>query len=122
MSNPYYLGSTPDQVLGNSPRYLYALRRNEDGELFLLRSDQLIDKSSIEINTSGAPGENFIDFEAGIDFFDGITEDHETEYDNLVYTQYRWDDRNMLYYVGTADGRLTQRINQGYTYPTGTSS
>lgn len=122
MSNPYYVGSTPDQLLGNSPRYLYALRRNEDGELFLLRSDQLIDKSSIEINTSGAPGENFIDFEAGIDFFDGIAEDHETEYDNLVYTQYRWDDRNMLYYVGTADGRLTQRINQGYTYPTGTSS
>ena len=122
MPSPYYLGQSPDEALGDSPRFLYALRRNEDGELFLLRSDQLIDKSSIEINTPGAPTENFEDFEPGVDFFDGITEDHEIEYDNLVWTQYRWDNRNMLYYIGTDEGRLIQRINQGYTYPTGHSS
>jgi hypothetical protein len=122
MPSPYYLGQSPDEALGDSPRYLYALRRNEDGELFLLRSDQLIDKSSIELNTPGAIEENFEDFEPGVDYFDGITEDHETEYNNLVWTQYRWDDRNMLYYIGTDEGRLIQRINQGYTYPTGTSS
>jgi hypothetical protein len=28
----------------------------------------------------------------------------------------------MLYYVGQEEGRLIQRINQGYVYPTGTSS
>jgi hypothetical protein len=122
MPSPYYLGQSPDEALGDSPRYLYALRRNEDGELFLLRSDQLIDKSSIELNTPGAIEENFEDFEPGVDYFDGITEDHETEYNNLVWTQYRWDDRNMLYYIGADEGRLIQRINQGYTYPTGTSS
>jgi hypothetical protein len=122
MPSPYYLGQSPDEALGDSPRYLYALRRNEDGELFLLRSDQLIDKSSIELNTPGAIEENFEDFEPGVDYFDGITEDHETEYNNLVWTQYRWDDRNMLYYIGADEGRLIQRINQGYTYPTGHSS
>jgi hypothetical protein len=122
MSSPYYLGQTPIEALGDSPRYLYALRRNEDGELFLLRSDQLIDKSSIELNTPGAIEENFEDFEPGVDFFDGVTEDHEIEYDNLVWTQYRWDNRTMLYYIGEDEGRLIQRINQGYTYPTGTSS
>jgi hypothetical protein len=97
------------------------IRRNQDGELFLLRSDQLKDKDSIELNLPGAPNENFEDFEPGVDYFDGITEDHEVEYDNLVWTQYRWDNRNMLYYVDD-QGRLTQRINQGYTYPTGHSS
>ena len=56
-----------------------------------------------------------------MDYFDGIAADHEVEYDNLVFTQYRWDNRNILYYVDN-EGRLTQRINQGYTYPTGHSS
>lgn len=121
MPSPYYVGQSPDEALGDSPRFLYAIRRNADGELFLLRSDQLKDKDSIEINIPGAVGENFEDFEPGIDFFDGVKEDHEVEYANLVYTQYRWDNRNMLYYVDN-QGRLTQRINQGYIYPVGHSS
>jgi hypothetical protein len=122
MPSTYYLGTSPDEALGNSPRYWYALRRNDDGELFLLRSDQLKDKDSIELNIPGSPSENFEDFEPGIDYFDGISEDHEIEYDNLVWVQYRWDNRNMLYYIGQDEGRLIQRINQGYVYPTGTSS
>jgi hypothetical protein len=122
MPSTYYLGTSPDETLGDSPRYWYALRRNEDGELFLLRSDQLKDKDSIELNTPGAPNENFEDFEPGIDYLDGVREDHEVEYENLVWTQYRWDNRNMLYYIGPEEGRLIQRINQGYVYPEGTSS
>lgn len=122
MSNPFYLGTSPAEALGDSPRYFYALRRNDDGELFLLRSDQLKDKDSIELNIPGAPADNFEDFEPGIDYLDGIKEDHEVEYANLVYAQYRWDNRNLLYYIGTDQGRLIQRINQGYVYPEGTSS
>ncbi len=121
MPSTYYIGISPDEALGDSPRYLYALRRNADGEVFLVRSDQLKDKDSIELNLPGAPDENFEDFEPGVDYFDGISADHEVEYDNLVYVQYRWDSRNMLYYIDN-QGRLTQRINQGYTYPTGHSS
>ena len=121
MPSTYYLGQSPDEALGDSPRYWYALRRNTDGELFLYRSDQLKDKDSIELNLPGAVEENFEDFEPGIDYFDGITSDHEIEHNNLVWTQYRWDNRNMLYYVDN-QGRLTQRINQGYTYPIGHSS
>lgn len=121
MPSTYYLGQSPDEALGDSPRYWYALRRNEDGELFLLRSDQLKDKDSIELNLPGDPAENFEDLEPGVDYFEGITADHEVEYENLVWTQYRWDSRNLLYYIDN-QGRLTQRINQGYTYPTGHSS
>jgi hypothetical protein len=122
MASNYYLGTSPDEALGDSPKYWYALRRNDDGELFLFRSDQLRDKDSIELNLPGDPAENFEDFEPGIDYFDGIRADHEVEYENLVWVQYRWDNRNMLYYIGQDEGRLIQRINQGYTYPTGTSS
>ena len=117
----YYLGRDPVETLGNSPRYWYALRRNDDGELYIVRSDQVIDKEAYELNIPGAPEENFEDFEPGVDYFDGIAADHEVEYENLVFTQYRWDNRNILYYVDN-EGRLTQRINQGYTYPTGHSS
>jgi hypothetical protein len=121
MASNYYLGTSPAEALGDSPRYWYALRRNDDGELFLLRSDQLKDKDSIELNLPGDPAENFEDFEPGIDYFDGIQEDHEIEFANLVWAQYRWDNRNMLYYIDS-DGRLVQRINQGFVYPEGTSS
>jgi hypothetical protein len=121
MSNTYYLGTSPETALGDSPRYWYAIRRNQDGELFLLRSDQLKDKDSVSLNIPGAPEGNFEDFEPGVDYFEGIGADHEVEYENLVWTQYRWDNRNMLYYIDD-EGRLTQRINQGYAYPTGTSS
>ena len=122
MPSTYYIGTSPDEALGDSPRYWYALRRNDDGELFLLRSDQLKDKDSIELNIPGSPNENFEDFEPGIDYLDGIRADHEVQYANLVWIQYRWDNRNMLYYIGQDEGRLIQRINQGYVYPTGTSS
>lgn len=122
MPSTYYLGTSPDEALGDSPRYWYALRRNDDGELFLLRSDQLKDKDSIELNIPGDPAENFEDFEPGVDYFDGVRDDHQIEYENLVWVQYRWDNRNMLYYVGQDEGRLIQRINQGYVYPTGISS
>jgi len=121
MSDNYYLGTTPSQSLGDSPRYWYALRRTEDGELYFLRSDQLKDKDSVEINIPGDPAENFEDFEPGVDFFEGISADQEIEYANLIWTQYRWDNRNVLYYIDN-EGRLTQRINQGYVYPVGISS
>lgn len=121
MSSNYYLGTSPDEALGDSPRYWYALRKNEDGELFLLRSDQLRDKDSIELNSPGPQDQNFEDFEAGVDFLDGVDDNHNVEYANLVWTQYRWDNRSMLYYIDS-NGQLVQRINQGYVYPDGISS
>jgi len=119
--NNYYLGRDPVETLGDSPRYWYALRRNEDGELFIVRSDQIKDDGSYEINLPGDPTENFEDFEPGIDYFEGVDEDHNKVYDNIKYTQYRWDDRSIFYYVD-AEGQLVQRVFGGYTYPTGISS
>ena len=120
ISSSYYLGTTPSESLGDSPRYWYALRRNEDGELFLVRSDQITDLDAYELNIPGPPEEDFEDFEVGVDFFDGIDADHETPKENMYYPQYKWDQRSLFYYVDN-EGMFIIRINRGYSYPTGIS-
>jgi hypothetical protein len=120
-SSNYYFGRTPVETLGDSPRYWYAMRRNEDGELYCVRSDQLIDDGSYEINAPGDIEENFEGFEPGVDYFDGVDVQHNIVFDNLVYTQYRWDDRLIFYFVDD-EGRLSQRIFGSYIYPQGISS
>jgi hypothetical protein len=117
----YYLGTTPTEGLGNSPRYWYALRRNEDGELFLVRSDQIIDRDAYELNIPGPPEEDFDNFVVGTDYLDGIDVEHEPVKENMFYPQYRWDDRSLFYYVDD-EGMFVVRINKGYAYPNGISS
>ena len=119
MSN-YYLGTSPETLLGDSPRYFYALRKNENGSLFFVKNDNLTNPQSIEINNIGELEDNYNDFEEGVDFFEGINVNHQQMFANLKYPQYRWDNRNVLYYIDS-EGQLVVRINQGYTYPTGVS-
>lgn len=119
MSN-YYLGQSPNDILGDSPRYFYALRKNENGSLFLVKNDQLTEVENIEINKTGRFEDNYTDFESGVDFFEGINVNHETMFENLRYPQYKWDSRSYLYYIDN-DGQLVVRINQGYVYPSGLS-
>ncbi len=121
MSSPYYLGRDTADILGGDPRFFYGLRRNDEGELFLVRIDMLLGKESVELNIPGATGENFPDFENLVDYFEGITEQHEPVYDNLQWTQFRWDSRGMLYYIDE-QGQFVQRIGQNYEYPEGISN
>lgn len=116
MSN-YFFGNTQEQVLGDIPKYFYGLRRNEDGSLFFARINQLSGES-LTINNPGNPEDNYEDFEAGIDFFEGRNVNHEIVYDNLKYEQYRWENRNLYYYIND-NGELVLRIDQKYTYPSG---
>jgi hypothetical protein len=115
MANNYYLGNQPDDVLGGTPRFFYALRRGTDGSLYCVRSDQLKDAGSIQINDVGADEDNYTDFEVGVDFFEGRDVNHNTVFENLRYEQYRWDNRAMFYYIDD-EGNLVVRINNGYTY------
>ncbi len=121
VSSPYYLGTTPSESLGDSPRYWYALRRNQDGELFLVRSDQILDNDSYELNIPGPPEEDFVDFVIGTDYLDGIDVNHEKPKENMFYPQYRWDERSLFYYVDS-DGMFVVRVSRGYSYPEGISS
>lgn len=118
-----YVGYSASDYLeqNSSNRYLYGLRRTDEGELFFGRSDQLDVSDDLQINNPGDPANNFTDFEQGQDFFEGRDVYHDLVFENLRYEQFRWDDRNIYYYVND-EGELVVRINKQYVYPTGTSS
>jgi hypothetical protein len=116
----YYLGQDPESRLGSTPRFFYGFRKNENGSLFLERSDQTKGNDTIQLNSPGLEEENYTDFEVGVDFFEGIDVNHNPVYDNLRYQQYRWDDRALFYYVND-EGELVVRVNNGHTYDNGAS-
>jgi hypothetical protein len=117
-----YIGFTPDSVAATlSSRFFYGFRRTDKGELFFGKVDQLNNSDSISVNKPGAEEDNYPYFEIGQDFFEGRNQDRDLLYQNLVYEQYRWDDRNALYYIND-DGDLVMRLNTAYTYPSGISS
>ena len=72
----YYIGTGPTDVINSFiKRYFYGIRRNDDGELFLVSSDQLKGgEDALTINELGDAAQNYPDFEEGIDFLDGINE------------------------------------------------
>ena len=119
MASTHYVGQTPSvtEILGtDQPRYFYALRRKDNGTLYFAKVDQLKDTGSITVNNPGPSSGDFTEFEYGVDFFDGRLEtDHSRPYDNLEWDQYRWDNKNMYYYVNE-QGELVVRVNQSYTY------
>jgi hypothetical protein len=120
MASNFYLGIDPQDRLGDTPRFFYGLRKNENGSLFLQRIDNLKSNDSVEINYVGEEAENYTDFTVGVDFFEGADVNHNAAFDNLKYQQYRWDDRAIFYYVDS-DGNLCARVNNGVTYISGVS-
>jgi hypothetical protein len=120
MSN--YIGFTPEQFYESvKNRFFYGLRRTDNGELFLAKADQLKDTDSISINKPGDFNENFPNFQEGQDFFEGRDINHRLIYDNLNYEQFRWDDRNLSYYVND-EGELVVKTTGRYTYSDTVSS
>ncbi len=115
----YYIGNETSitEILGaDNPRYFYALRRTDDGQLFFAKIDQIKDTESITVNVAGSNENNFESFEYGVDYFDGrLAEDHSRPFPNLYYDQYRWDSKNAYYYIN-GNGELVVRINQAYPY------
>lgn len=121
----YFVGNSPEQILsGIIKRYMYGLRRNDDGELFLVKVDQLAggDENTVLINNEGTADDNYPDFEEGIDFLDGLDENNETVFENLRYPQMKWDGRSLLYYIEEDSGLFVQRINENFDYPENVSS
>ncbi len=117
-----YVGFTPDHIQNAvQERFFYGLRRTDQGELFLSKADQLKTTDSITINNPGDPIENYPNFEEGQDFYEGRDVNHNLVYENLNYEQFRWDNRNIQYYVND-EGELVARINQNYTYDENSSS
>jgi hypothetical protein len=121
MSTPYYAGSVSlNDILGQGQsRYFYGLRRDDDGMVYFGKIDQVTGTGSIIINIEGLTENNFEEFEYGVDFFDGRLElDHTRPFPNLYWDQYRWDNKNISYYISD-EGIFVARVNQAYTYPVG---
>lgn len=118
----YYVGNNPDQLIQQlgEARYLYALRRDEQGYLYLYKTDQLAgNDDTFQVNKIGDdPTKDYTDFEFGVDFFDGRLETHEIDpaIENINWEQYRWDSRNIFYYIND-NGEFVVRVNQPYDYP-----
>jgi hypothetical protein len=113
-----YLGdvSVADLLGEGNSRFFYGLRREDDGTLLFTKVDQIASSASISINVAGSNGNNFENFEYGVDFFDGrLATDHSRPYTNLYFDQYRWDNKNSYYYIDS-QGNLVVRINSTYTY------
>ncbi len=113
--NNYYLGTDPQTSLGDTPRFFYGLRKNENGSMFMVRIDNIRDKDVAVLNIPGDEADNYTDFEVGVDFFEGLDVNHNKPFSNLNYQQYRWDDRSLFYYIDS-DGQLVVRINNSYDY------
>ena len=117
-----YTGFTPDHIYNAvEGRFFYGLRRTDEGELFIGKADQLKTTESITVNNPGDPTQNYPNFEQGQDFYEGRDVNHNLVYENLNYEQFRWDDRNISYYVND-EGELVARVNQNYTYDDNSSS
>jgi hypothetical protein len=120
MSN--YSGTTPDHINGAIPdRYFYGIRRTDDGELFIGKMDQMSTTDNVTINNPGDPTKNYPNFDEGQDFYEGRDVNHNLVYENLNYEQFKWDGRNISYYVN-AEGELVARVNHSFTYDENSSS
>jgi hypothetical protein len=118
----YYVGNSPQDVLsGYLKRYFYGIRRNDDGELFIVRADQLTGDSIVVVNDIGIDENNFLDFEEGINFLEGLDQNHDVVHPNLRYTQFKWDGRPLTYFVDPVDGQFILRVGEDYQYPDGIS-
>ena len=96
-----YVGSAP--LAGDTgERYFYALRRDDDGQLFIAKVDKASPTDVIQINRPGGTDGNYTDFQAGESFFEGRNP-------------------NIYYYLNN-EGEVVLRVNTKYEYPDGTSS
>jgi 6-phosphogluconolactonase (cycloisomerase 2 family) len=55
----HYIGQNPDQLLASDQRFLYALRRTDEGELYFARLDQLSSTDSLTINNPAVVSKSF---------------------------------------------------------------
>jgi hypothetical protein len=117
-----YISSGQDANFGQiDNRFFYGIRRTDEGELFLVKVDQTKKGQSIVINEGDVSAENFQAFEVGQDFFEGRDVFHELVYETLKYEQFKWDNRDMLFYIDD-DGYFTIKVNEKHDYDETVSS
>lgn len=107
MTTPYVLGKSPEEFKNPSDTYVFALRRTEDGDLYLLKANMNEPGSSDTLFGESMPAE-FQDYDfPGDDYFDGRNEDRTLQFDttDVKYEQWKWEDSVRSYYIDS-DGNF----------------
>lgn len=117
MASPFVLGAESNLSL-NELRYFYALRKDDDGTLFVSRVDLNDKNDSINLFQNLPP----VEFESftmpGDDYFDNrsdTTKELTHPRDEVKYEQWRWDSRLLSYFID-GDGNFTIAINEDKNY------
>ena len=75
-----YVGQAPLQG-DTDERYFYALRRDDDGQMFIQKVDMASPSDSAQINRPGGTDGNYTEFQSGEDFFEGRNPNHVLVFD-----------------------------------------
>lgn len=113
-----YIGPSPDYST-TSNRYLYALRRDSEGTLYIARLDSKDSTESITLVNDVLPESlsALIDLDSG-EYFDGRSNiTRELASTALNYEQWRWENKFISYYINT-DGEFVALVGEDRTYPT----
>lgn len=113
-----YIGPSPDYS-STSNRYLYALRRDDEGTLYIARLDSKDSTDSIDLVNGILPESlsGLVDLDSG-EYFEGRSSTtKELVSETLNYEQWRWENKFISYYIN-ADGEFVALVGEDRTYPT----
>lgn len=113
-STPFVIGSSIEDYQNADPHYLYALRKTDEGDLYLLRLDIFDTNDEAKLFGQDIPSQ-FADISLpGDDYFDNrdpITKELIYSREDVIYEQWKWDNRFNSYYIDN-DGELISAINE----------
>lgn len=101
MSDTYVVGKTVEEFKNSTDTYLFAIRKTDEGDLYLLKSNISEPQQNVELFGHTIPAEfQSIDY-PGDDYLDGRAEDHtlENTRDDVKYEQWKWVNRTQSYYI-----------------------
>lgn len=107
--SPYILEGSSS---GGATRYFYALRKDEEGNLYIARADLLSSTDEVTLFNGIAPEDLESYSVPGKDYFDNRDPStHELTYsrDDVKYEQWRYDEKLSTYYIND-DGDFTVAI------------
>lgn len=113
MSDTYVVGKTVEEFNNSTDKYIFALRRTEDGDLYLLKANLTDSNEVVELFGEEVPAEFQSMDIPGSDYFDGRAQDHTLEYTthDVKYEQWKWVNRTQSYFIDS-DGFFTIAIGE----------
>jgi hypothetical protein len=119
MSDTYVVGKTITEFRNADDDYLFALRRTEDGDLYMLKSNISLNHSSVVELFGETPPDEFVEMDMpGDDYFEGRGTDHELVNTSaeVKYEQWKWVSRTQSYHIDS-NGFLVLTVGEHLPVP-----